>query len=156
MTTEITETLKEEGAVIAVLTCKNYLVLLREPSKRSAGRPLFWKLPGGHVIKGESLLAAFIREVEEETGIMVSGLPDLTAKVHLLGEQPRSDHTRYFLGLELEPELIARHRQGIIDCWGSKGEHLESTCFSAESIRGMTNDLLPNHREFIQSSALVH
>lgn len=58
--------------------------------------PGAWQLPQGGVEVGEPLLTAAYREVEEELGIVPSGLT-------LLDEHP------VFLGYELPPEL--RHRK---------------------------------------------
>lgn len=53
--------IREDGALLAL--------------RRSAScprRPLTWDLPGGEVEFGEDLVAGIVREVREETGIVIS------------------------------------------------------------------------------------
>lgn len=68
--------LHEAGKVI--VACETYIlhsdaVLLH---KRSADKKLFpgyWIGPGGHIDEGEDALSAAIREVREETGVLIKG-----------------------------------------------------------------------------------
>lgn len=57
---------RPELCVGAVAVRDGCLLLIRRTTKPSIGR---WTLPGGRVEAGESIIAAVIREVREETGL---------------------------------------------------------------------------------------
>jgi 8-oxo-dGTP diphosphatase len=67
----------DDGYKVSICACivndsNEILLVKRSPSNEWAG---IWEMPGGGVEKGEDLQAAIIREVREETGLVVSGKP---------------------------------------------------------------------------------
>ena len=52
------------GALAVVIEEGQVLLALRSPDKPNAG---FWGYPGGHVEPGETIAAAAVRELQEET-----------------------------------------------------------------------------------------
>ena len=59
---------RPELCVGAVAVMDGSLLLVRRATEPSIGR---WSLPGGRVEAGESIIAALVREVREETGLDV-------------------------------------------------------------------------------------
>jgi 8-oxo-dGTP pyrophosphatase MutT (NUDIX family) len=56
-------------------------VLLQERDEHAVIAPERWGLAGGHVEPGETMLAAAVRELAEETGIVLA-----PGELHLIGE----------------------------------------------------------------------
>ncbi len=68
-----------------IIACETYiihhdLVLMHKRAENKKKFPGFWIGPGGHVDAGEDVLSTAIREVEEETGVIVSA-DDVSLKV---------------------------------------------------------------------------
>ena len=63
-----------------MLNEKNEVLLMQERISPSAAVEGLWKCPGGLVDPGEDLIAAAVREVEEETG--VRGIPEGIQSLH--------------------------------------------------------------------------
>lgn len=55
----------------AFIVCKNEILLFQR-DKNSKVFPGFWSIPGGHIDFGEDALTACIREIKEETGLVVT------------------------------------------------------------------------------------
>ena len=72
----------------AVVVDQGRVLLVRRGTEPMKGQ---WSLPGGLVELGEPLLAAVVREVREETGLMVEPveLVELLDRIHLHGERVR-------------------------------------------------------------------
>ena len=64
------------AAVIAVVVRGERLLLVRRSHKPDAGR---WGFPGGKIEPGETVLAAALRELDEETGVSAEAAEVLTA-----------------------------------------------------------------------------
>ncbi len=63
-------------AAIGVVLRGDAVLLVRRANPPDAGR---WGLPGGKINKGETMLAAAVREVGEETGVTVAARRVITA-----------------------------------------------------------------------------
>jgi ADP-ribose pyrophosphatase YjhB (NUDIX family) len=64
------------AAAIAVVLRGEKLLLVRRSHKPDAGR---WGFPGGKIEPGETVLAAALRELAEETGVVADAVEVLTA-----------------------------------------------------------------------------
>ena len=58
---------------VLIIDDQNRALILRR-SRNSDFMPLYWDLPGGHVIEGESHEAAALRATEEETALKVQNI----------------------------------------------------------------------------------
>jgi ADP-ribose pyrophosphatase YjhB (NUDIX family) len=72
----------------AVIVQDGRVLLIRRGTEPLLGR---WSLPGGMLELGESLTGGVIREVGEETGLMVEALElvELLDRIHRVGESVR-------------------------------------------------------------------
>lgn len=64
------------AAAIAVVVRGGRLLLVRRSHRPDAGR---WGFPGGKIEPGEAVLAAALRELDEETGVAADAIEVLTA-----------------------------------------------------------------------------
>jgi ADP-ribose pyrophosphatase YjhB (NUDIX family) len=64
------------AAAIAVVVRGDRLLLVRRSQKPDAGR---WGFPGGKIEPGETIVAAALRELAEETGVAADAVEVLTA-----------------------------------------------------------------------------
>jgi 8-oxo-dGTP pyrophosphatase MutT (NUDIX family) len=132
-TTEPTPPLRKRAAAsLMVLDPNNRLLLFRFAFTRGAlaGRSN-WALPGGGLEGGETPEEAAIRELREETGIIVAdvgaAVGERSFKMRLPSGEVVDGHETYFLvrtpasdvsydgWTKLETEIIAEHRWWSID-----------------------------------------
>jgi len=95
---------RPEIGVGAVVVHDGRLLVIRRARPPAAGA---WSVPGGHVEWGETLEAALVREVHEETGLTVRCGPPV-----LWAERIHADH--HVVILDFRAELVgdARPRAG--------------------------------------------
>jgi 8-oxo-dGTP diphosphatase len=72
----------------AVVVSEGRVLLVRRGTEPLRGE---WSLPGGLVELGESLTAGVVREVQEETGLLVEALEliEVLDRIHRVGERVR-------------------------------------------------------------------
>ena len=114
-------------AAVVLIVAPQGIPLVRDPSKP---RPLFWKLPGGHGEEGEDAHMCAVREIEEETGIVLNG-----AQIKKIDAIKRSTHTLTAFLANI-PSLSGLRRRG------NEGEEVK--VFTPQEILSM-KDFMPNH-----------
>ncbi len=77
------------AAAIAVVVRGERLLLVRRSHKPDAGR---WGFPGGKIEAGETIVAAALRELAEETGVAADPVAVLTAVDVIRREGDRRHH----------------------------------------------------------------
>ncbi len=131
----------------------------RTPSDPTLTKPMsFWVPPGGDVHEDETFEAAVVREIEEETGIVLKGdLPWIWTRDHQLmyeGEL-RHFHERYFVArVEAPAKLHNRTDEPIIDARWWKLEDIEA---SSETFfpQGLASLLVPVLQNRMADSPIV-
>ena len=68
-----------------------FLILRRSAEKYPEAGPQ-WEVPGGRIDPGVSLMENLNREVQEETGLVVSGAPKLIAAQDIIRGGPKNRH----------------------------------------------------------------
>lgn len=99
--------LRERTKAVLYVTCRDHLLVFREPDFPDVGL----QPPGGTIMDGEDIRTGAIRELEEETGLMVSD-DDL----RLLGQRVydcerdgiRHIHSRFFFHVPVEADISKR------------------------------------------------
>ena len=102
-----------------------------------------WKLPGGKIEQGESILEAAIREVKEETGIELSP----GELEHRSGDRYEGKvyYPHFCIARVDELKIDERIRRGFED-----GEPIETAIFERAEPATMP-DLLERHRAFVKT-----
>ncbi len=81
-------------AAIVMVTTPLGLIVVRDPHKPA---PIYWKLPGGKSNFGETAEQCAVRELEEETGIVVN-LEDLK----MISKQEKGNHIKVFFRVKTD------------------------------------------------------
>jgi len=82
------------AGVAAVVFLGQSVLLVRRKNEPSRG---MWSLPGGVVELGEKVEEALVREVEEETGIMIKPMKFLTVFDSIVGDDQGKTRYHYVL-----------------------------------------------------------
>jgi len=89
------------GAVI--WNDKDELVLIRRGKEPRRDQ---WSIPGGHLEWGESLHDAILREVREETGLVVE-IAGLVDTVDLIVQDGSGEITRHYVLIDFATQVVA-------------------------------------------------
>lgn len=89
-------TRRVEVAVGGVAVRDGHLLLIRRATEPGAGR---WSLPGGRIEAGETMTAALVREMAEETGLVVN-------VGALVGLAESIDERRHMVIIDLEVSVV--------------------------------------------------
>lgn len=121
-------------------------VLIQKRSPQKSGWPNLWADTGGGVMAGESSLAAAVRELHEEIGILVE--PEA---LHLLVSQKERGKVNYFRDVYVLHEPI-----DLKDCVLDEAEVSELAWASTEEIRkmiaqGTFADLMANYIDILEA-----
>lgn len=128
----------EKGHAVSILVqSPQGTPLVRDPHKHP--RP-FWKLPGGKNEPGETPAETALRELKEETGLVLA-----ERDLGLVCEEDRTTHF-FFLYKAVLASLPKLKKQG------DEGE--EVALFSMDEIFAM-HDFFPNHRRLLFRSGLL-
>lgn len=119
-------------ASVVVIGPDNLVPLVMDKSKE---RPYFWKFPGGRSEPGETPTQTARREVEEETGLVVSDL-------ELLTQEPRSGHVAFLFAATTESFETLKER-------GNDGEFVR--LIHPRELVGMKK-FLPQHRDLLRKA----
>ena len=104
-----------ESSVVAIRDENDrFLILRRSPADEKQWMPGKWSLPGGHIIIGETPIDGGIREVWEETGLLVKNLKfvkktGMTKTIHLFST------TEYSGDIELDTDENDKYAWASVD-----------------------------------------
>jgi ADP-ribose pyrophosphatase YjhB (NUDIX family) len=121
---------KEWTAAVIIKGPSNQIVLVKNESKPV---PHFWKFPGGRKEPGETAEETAVREIQEETGLIIY-------KPKLLSEESRGNHWFYLFEVEVDD---FSHLKSI----GEDGEIV--SLFPNTEINNMV-DFFPPHRDILK------
>jgi ADP-ribose pyrophosphatase YjhB (NUDIX family) len=105
---------------------------------------------GGEIEDGETPQEAAIREALEEADLDLSHARFSEVMEFPQIRGPRGPYVQYVLEAVVKPELIERHRTGLVDTTDAEGQKHESTAFRLESVLGM-KDFMPKHANFLRA-----
>lgn len=121
---------------VVVIAFNNRIPLVIEPANKTPR----WKIPGGRKEAGETPEQTAIRELEEETGLIIKENDlRLVKMINLRG------HDRYLYQVEIPSFADLKEM-------GDEGEEVK--VFSISEIQIM-DDLLPKHRELLVDMNLI-
>lgn len=119
--------LKEDGDSVKVLLIKN--AALRDPAKA------YWGFPKGHLEKGESEEDAAVREVKEETGLVVEILEKIDDQKYIFTHPQNgviAKTVTIFLMRYLQGEPTAQENELLELGWFSPNDALEILSFNTD------------------------
>ena len=114
--------IKEVRTIVraVVLDDQNRLALTKINNTDKFGLRDYYELPGGGVKKGESLLEALAREIEEEIGCKLKEISEIGKVIDYYNLISRENHCHFYLArvksrvpTRLEPDEVARIEKTI-------------------------------------------
>jgi len=134
---------KDLGATkVYVVSADGHVVLVRNKNSPHP-RKEYWKLPGGSIdATDEDVISAAIREVREETGILLERVELELVTEQYTGEDGKFHPYLYIARISRE-KMNSRHEIG-----DENGYEMEVGIFHGRVIATM-KDLLPKHRNYV-------
>jgi 8-oxo-dGTP pyrophosphatase MutT (NUDIX family) len=105
---------------------------------KSKERPYYWKFPGGRSERGETPTQTARREVEEETGLVISDL-------ELLANEPRHGHIAFLFAAKTESFETLKER-------GNDGEEIRLV--HPRELVSM-KQFLPQHKDLLRKAEIL-
>ncbi|PIR44039.1 hypothetical protein COV23_02075 [Candidatus Wolfebacteria bacterium CG10_big_fil_rev_8_21_14_0_10_31_9] len=119
-------------AVAVLIISPKGIPLVRDPKKPA---PIFWKLPGGRSIKNETPEKTAIREIKEETGLMLK-----SEDIWIAYSEERDDHNFFLI------QAIAISLEGLKST-GNDGEEVK--LFLPNDLKNLSDFFHP-HKEVLE------
>jgi 8-oxo-dGTP pyrophosphatase MutT (NUDIX family) len=93
--------------------------------------PGLWELPGGKVDRGEPVLEALARELEEETGLMLAGARHLSTR-HMISPRGRRVREQVYVTTAIGAVTLSAEHDAF--AWVDSPEVLELTDSAAAAL----------------------
>lgn len=120
------------GVKVIIENTEGKILVLNRSEKTGSG----WSLPGGGLDEGEDVMTAVIREVSEETTIIISNPQVFSVKTHI----KEKENSAIVLG------FVAKYKEGEVHLnW----EHTEFNWITPEEALSL--ELTPDAKYFIES-----
>jgi 8-oxo-dGTP pyrophosphatase MutT (NUDIX family) len=144
----VDEIIRREGARVILLDAQGRVLLMQggDPADPEAG--LWWFTPGGGLDPGESTEHAARRELQEETGLVVTGelgpiVHERVASFNFMG-RPYLQHEVFYratLGVTVEGQILDRSGWTEVE----RDSLLDVRWWSAEELRTTSETIYPEY-----------
>ena len=122
---------KGHAVAILVITPQG-IPLVRDPKKPS---PVYWKLPGGRSVEGETAEQCAVRELEQEVGVYLS-----STNLEIMFAEDKGNHILTIFQSQL-------NNLPLLNSQGNEGE--EVGVYTPRQILSM-EDFFPNHLKVVK------
>ncbi|ESQ89481.1 NUDIX domain-containing protein [Asticcacaulis benevestitus] len=135
--------------VDAVIEHGDHVLLVKRGGQPGRGQ---WALPGGFLNDDETLLAAAVREVREETGLDLA--PEAIAQ-HLLGSQVFDDPKRSARGRTLTHAYHFRFSQGEVPKVEAADDAEEAVWVPVATLERLRDQIFEDHGDILNAFGLT-